>query len=170
MKKHRNRLIENLLNEIEFYENLGFHRIADDFTKQLIRYSASFEDVAKSVGGDYWESTKNIYNIQKILAMFIGIPECAEFTHASAGGSPTMFQSESDFRKQMQDKWIEENPGKPLNADALKQINEVVQTQNILDGGRSILDADPKKYNKCIDAATKAGLGEEAKQFFASIV
>jgi hypothetical protein len=170
LKKHSNKLIENLLNEIEFYENLGFHRIADDFTKQLIRYSASFEDVAQGVGGDYWKNAEIIYNIQRIMAMFIGIPECAEFTHVSAGGSPTMFQSESDFRKQMQDKWIKENPGKPLNADALKQIDEMVKTQNIIDGGRSILDADPTKYKKCIDAATEAGLGEEAKQFFNSIV
>lgn len=170
MKKHSSKLVKSLLKEIEFYENLGFHKIADDFTNQLIRYSAQFSDIAKDVGGDLWENAEKVIGIQRAIAMFAGIPACAQFFKAAPGGEPMMFQSEGDFRKQMQDEWQKNNPGKPLDASALKEINEVVQTQNIIDSGRSIADADPAAYKKCLEAATEAGVGQEAEQLFGSLV
>jgi hypothetical protein len=164
--RHNSKLVKKLLKEIEFYENLGFHKMADDLTNQLVRYSASFWDTAKEVGSGLWDSAEKIIGIQRAMSMFAGIPACEEFIKAAKGGSPITFQSEGDFRKRMQDEWQQNNPGKPLDANALKQINELVQTQNIVDNGKSILDADPVGYRKCLDAATEMGLGEEVEQIF----
>jgi hypothetical protein len=166
LKKYNENLFNKLLNEIEFYESLGFHKIADDFTNQLMRYSAMFEDVAKDVGGSYWDGAQKMISIQRVMAMFRGIPECAQFVNVGAGGTPTMFQSESEFRNRMQNEWKQKNPGKPLDTNALREINEAVQTQNIIDGGRSIIDSDPEAYRKCLEGATAAGFGKEVEQFF----
>lgn len=170
MKNYNEKLFNNLLSEIEFYENLGFHKIADDFTDQLMKYSAIFEDVAKDVGGAYWDGAQKIVAIQGVMAMFRGIPECAQFVNASPGGTPTLFQSEGEFRNRMQNEWKQKNPGKTMDTNALREINEAVQTQNIIDGGRSIIDSDPEAYRKCLEAATSAGFGKEVEQFFGQAV
>lgn len=70
-------MIQDLLNEIEYYESRGFYKLADKLTLSLFKYSAELDDFmhdAKSAPG--LEAITSASIRQEMMKIFANCPSC----------------------------------------------------------------------------------------------
>lgn len=163
MKKISINTVNNLFDEIEFYESIGFHKIADEVTEQLIKYSASFQEATENLN----KSNPYLSNILKAKSLdnyvawvknFYGrIPECYEYLKAllNTNNKVIEFLSNEDRLISLQDQWKKNNPEKQLDSAALEEIFQrylsQVSAENLINQG-NIANVNPLIFQQCQNA------------------
>ena len=161
MKKININTVNNLFDEIEFYESIGFHKIADEVTDQLIRYSATFQEATDNLANPYLKNiiqAKSLDNYVAWVKNFYGrIPECSEYLKAllNTKNKVIEFLSNEDRLISLQDQWKKNNPKKQLDSDAseeiFKQYLSQVSAENLINQG-NIVNANASIFQQCQNA------------------
>ena len=141
--------IESVLDEIEFYEQRGYHKIADDLFKSFQKYAQYIANPSNDLYGGinpFFQAQVNRYACQ--------VPECAQILCSQGGQNALFAEAFSEF--------ADRNRGVPftqLKLTFLSDVSQRVQEKNPLDNSEGAGNDPYYKLSKCL--AALGGYGDQ---------
>lgn len=144
--------IENVIDEIEFYEQRGYYQIADDLFKSFQKYAQAYANPSEDLypGMNEWLLARvNIYACK--------IPECVGILCPQGGQNAAFQESFSNY--------FARNKGIKFTQNLLnfrKDYAQRMQDRNPLNNGLKAGNDPFFKMNKCL--AALAGYGDQIEE------
>lgn len=150
--------IHTLLDEIAFYEENGYHKIADNLTEKLIKLSWNFD--ISAYNDPYASSLGVIAKVNAVRTMMQKVPECAALLAQFNNAVPQQWQDPRDcmIKAQQQNSLLP--PEQQKTNDQLREecMNSAIK------GMDSAVFGQTPEYDKCREGMAKLGMGPQFDQ------
>lgn len=152
--------IKTIFDEIEFYENHGFHKIADELVHKVVTSWTFNADAYNDVYTKNWLQLTG--PLRAIMNEMLQHPECAGLMQLTSQYNTQEFPNYQDCRLKIQQQYQLKHPGVALSQDELDEIEN-----KCLDAGS--FDIDSPAFVDAGASACYEALSEPSKQLFEQV-
>lgn len=150
--------IKDYVDEIQYYEQMGYYKIADKLTKAITKLAWDFDP--NDMG--YENYTKNIGDIAaraRLMGILRNTPECADLLNDINNTKPTTWEDPRNCAARLTQQWQQQNPDQTITPEVLQNIQEQCMDNSVQSSNNGF--GNNLSFEACQDALTEKGYAND---------